>query len=80
MKKLAIDFEFASRTWWNGGGQALWDALTEAFDGSAVIVDDDLAASWLEQARQLEGWDDGPDYAPHPIRVGDVEEEDAELL
>jgi hypothetical protein len=44
MKKLSIDFEFTSRTWWESGGQALWDAVTEGFDGSGVIVDDDLAS------------------------------------
>jgi len=80
MKKLAIDFEFSSRTWWESGGQDLWDALTEAFDGSGVVVDDDLAESWLAQAQAIEGWDDGPEYAPHPVRLSEVDEEDEALL
>ena len=79
MKKLAIDFEFASRAWWENGGQELWDAVTEGFDGSKVIVDDDLAHSWLERARAIPGWDDGAEYAPHPVRASALEEDDIEL-
>jgi hypothetical protein len=76
VKRLAIDFEFSSRTWWECGGQELWDAVTEGFDGSGVVVDDDLAQSWLDQARNVPGWDEGPEYAPHPVRIGDVDEDD----
>jgi len=77
--RLAIDFEFSSRTWWEAGGQDLWDALTEAFDGSGVVVDDDLAASWLAQASAIEGWGDGAEYAPHPIRLSPLDEDDEEF-
>jgi hypothetical protein len=79
VKKLSIDFEFSSRAWWENGGQELWDAVTEGFDGSGVIVDDDLASSWLERARAIPGWDDGADYAPHPIRASALEPDDIEL-
>ena len=79
MKKLSIDFEFSSRTWWENGGQALWDALTEGFDGSGVVVDDDLAASWLAQACTIEGWDDGAEYAPHPVSASALADDDIEL-
>jgi hypothetical protein len=79
LKKLAIDFEFGSRVWWESGGQQLWDAVTEGFDGSGVLVDDDLAESWMLQARSIEGWDDGSEYAPHPIRLEDVNEDDVDL-
>ena len=79
MKKLSIDFEFASRAWWENGGQELWDAVTEGFDGSKVIVDDDLARSWLERASAIPGWDDGAEYAPHPIRASELEDDDIEL-
>jgi hypothetical protein len=79
VKKLAIDFEFSSRDWWENGGQELWDAVTEGFDGSKVIVDDDLARSWLERARAIPGWDAGAEYAPHPIRASALEEDDIEL-
>jgi hypothetical protein len=79
VKRLAIDFEFSSRIWWDNGGQELWDAVTEGFDGSGVVVDDDLATSWIAQARALPGWDDGAEYAPHPIRWSDLSEDDEEL-
>ena len=77
--RLAIDFEFSSRTWWEAGGQELWDALTEAFDGSGVVVDEDLARSWLTQARVIEGWDDGAEYAPHLIRLSPIDDDDEEF-
>ena len=79
MVKLAIDFEFTSRTWWENGGQELWDAICESFDGSGVLVDDSLAASWIAQAEQIEGWDEGTEYAPHPVRGAAVEDDDPEL-
>jgi len=79
VKKLSIDFEFASRSWWENGGQELWDAVTEGFDGSKVVVDDDLASSWLERARAIPGWDDGTEYAPHPVLASALEEDDIEL-
>jgi hypothetical protein len=43
MVKLAIDFEFTSRTWWESGGQEMWDAVCEGFDGSGVLMDPSLA-------------------------------------
>ena len=78
MKRLAIDFEFTSRTWWDAGGQDLWDALTEGFDGSGVTVDDHIAESWIAQASALDGWDDGHEYAPHPVRLSEVDEDDVD--
>src|SRR5690606_40704301 len=48
--KLSIDFEHPSRVWWEAGGQALWDALTGGFEETSVVVDDDVAASWLAEA------------------------------
>ncbi|MGH0032370.1 MAG: hypothetical protein ACQGVC_21470 [Myxococcota bacterium] len=79
MKKLAIDYEFSSRAWWENGGQDLWDAVTEGFDGGGVVVDDDLAASWMLQAEAIEGWHDGSEYAPHPVRVEELDEDDVDL-
>ena len=26
---------FVSKTWWESGGQDLWDAITEGFDGNS---------------------------------------------
>lgn len=76
MVRLAIDFEYPSRTWWEKGGQELWDGITEAFDGSSVVLDESIAASWLERAGQLPGWEGGPEYAPHPITVSPVNEDE----
>jgi hypothetical protein len=76
MTRLAVDFEFLSRTWWESGGQELWDGITEDFEDTSVIVDDDLAASWLAEARRIPGWGDGPDYAPNPVTTMTVENDE----
>jgi hypothetical protein len=78
MVRLSIDFENPSRKWWEQGGQELWDGIAEGFDGSNVVLDESLAKSWIEAASKLPGWDDGPDYAPNPVNVAEVDEfEDA---
>jgi hypothetical protein len=74
MVRLSIDFENTSKNWWEQGGQELWDGITEGFDGNSVVVDESLAGSWLETARQIPGWNDGPEYAPNPITVTEVDE------
>ena len=73
MRKLAIDYEFASRTWWENGGQDLWDAISEG--AGSVVLDDHVAHSWLEEAGRLPGWEEGHDYAPHPIAVSEADPE-----
>jgi hypothetical protein len=80
MVRLSIDFEFTSRTWWENGGQELWDGIAEGFDGSRVVLDPSLAESWLAQARDIPGWDAGTEYAPHPVRLMQLDEDDEELL
>jgi hypothetical protein len=72
--RLSIDFENPARHWWEAGGQDLWDGISEGFDGSAVVVERSLAESWLEAARKIPGWDDGPEYAPHPVAAAEVDE------
>ncbi len=79
MVKLAIDFEFPSRIWWENGGQEMWDAVCEGFDGSGVLLDASLANSWLAQAGEIEGWDEGTEYSPHPVRLDSVNEDDPDL-
>ena len=79
MVRLAVDFEHPSRTWWDSGGQELWDGICEEFESNAVVVDDSLAESWLVEARQIPGWDGGPEYAPHPIRTETLADDDPEL-
>ena len=76
LARLAVDFEFASRTWWDEGGDDLWQGIAEGFDGSSVVIDEALADSWLEQARRIPGWEDGPDYAPHPVRASPVDDDE----
>ncbi|MCH2173337.1 hypothetical protein MK489_21395 [Myxococcota bacterium] len=76
MKRLAIDFEHRSRVWWEAGGQELWDGITDGFDEFSVVLDDSLAESWLSGAEAIEGWNDGHESAPHPIRLSDVADDE----
>ena len=41
-----------------------------------MLLDDSLAESWLQEARKLPGWEGGPEYAPHPVRMETVDPED----
>ena len=77
--RLAVDYEFPSRTWWETGGQELWEAVADGSDVSAVVLDGDLAASWLARASRLPGWEDGPEYAPHPISMSPIGDDDADI-
>ena len=74
--RLAIDFENAARSWWDGGGRDLWESIVEGFDNNDVVLEESLARSWLDEAARLPGWDAGPDYAPHPIVLKDVDEDE----
>jgi len=76
MVRLAIDFENPAPQWWASGGQDLWEALVESFDGNDVVVDRSLADSWLAQAAGLPGWQGGPEWAPHPICIKPIDEDE----
>ena len=76
MVKLAIEFENPAPEWWENGGRDLWEALAEAFDGNTILVDESVADSWLAQAAQIPGWHGGPEYAPHPVYVKPVDEDE----
>jgi len=76
MVRLAIDFEHPGREWWESGGQDLWDALIEGFDNNDVVLDESLAESWLAQAAVVPGWSDGPEHAPHPVCVKEIDEDE----
>jgi hypothetical protein len=78
VKKLSIDYEHASRKWWESGGQELWDGVTEGFEQTSVLLDDDLAASWISAASSISGWNEGPEYAPHPVAIQTLSEDDPE--
>ena len=72
MVRLKIDFEFSSRVWWKNGGQALWNGIAEVFDDNSILVEENIASSWLAKAKFIEGWNEGTDYAPHPVVVVDA--------
>lgn len=76
MVKLAIEFENPASDWWQNGGRDLWEGICEAFDGSAVLIDEAMADSWLTQAAMIPGWTGGPAYAPHPIYKKALDEDE----
>ncbi len=76
MVRLAIDFENPSPDWWEAGGRDLWEALLEGFDNNDVVLERPLAESWLTQAALLSGWDGGPEWAPHPICMKSVDDDE----
>ena len=77
MIQLAIDYEHSDRTWWEAGGQELWEMLLDEPDAGSVVLDEGVARSWLAQAAALPGWaDTGHAYAPHPIRTSEFDPED----
>ncbi len=74
--RLAIDFESPAPSWWDNGGRDLWDSIAEGFDNNDVVLEGSLADSWLEKAKRIPGWDEGPEYAPHPIVLKPVDEDE----
>ena len=76
MVRLAIDFENPGKQWWESGGRDLWDALIEGFDNNAVVLEQGLAESWLTQAAAIPGWTGGPEWAPHPVRIKQINEDE----
>ena len=76
MVRLAIDFDNPGKEWWENGGQDYWDALIEGFDNNDVLLEQSIADSWLSQAASLPGWNGGPEHAPHPIRIKQIDEDE----
>ncbi|NRA03040.1 MAG: hypothetical protein HRU00_10615 [Myxococcales bacterium] len=74
--RIAIDFEHDARTWWESGGQELWDSIAEGFDAGSVVLDASLARSWMLEAALLPGWNGGPPHARHPILLREVREDE----
>ncbi len=79
MTRLQIDFEHTSREWWEAGGEDLWLALVGDSGENHVVVDDDLASSWLREAEKLPGWSAGHEFAPHPIAASALAEGEEDL-
>jgi hypothetical protein len=77
--KLGIDYEHASRLWWESGGNDLWEGIAGAPDTPHVVLDESLAKSWLAEAARIPGWEDGPEYAPHPIAKSELEDDDPDV-
>ncbi|HEM46477.1 MAG TPA: hypothetical protein ENO23_05455 [Alphaproteobacteria bacterium] len=76
MVRLAVDFENPGDEWWASGGRDLWEALVEGFDNNDVVVERALADSWLAQAATIPGWHGGPEWAPHPICIKPIDEDE----
>ena len=76
MIKLAIDFENPGKLWWESGGRDLWESITEGFDNNDVAVDESIAESWIAAAAKLPGWTGGPEFAPHPVCLKEVDEDE----
>ncbi len=76
--KLAIDFENTAQHWWEAGGRDLWESIAEGFDNNSVVIEESLAQSWLSQAETIDGWHDGPEFAPHPVRLQEADDFDQE--
>ena len=76
MVRLAIDFENTNQEWWDAGGRELWESLLEGFDNNDVLLDESVADSVLAQAAEIPGWEGGPEYAPHPLCVKPIDEDE----
>jgi hypothetical protein len=74
--RLAIDYENSVSLWWESGGRELWEGVGEGFDAGSVVLDEALAHSWIGEAERIPGWDDGPEYAPHPVVVREIDEDE----
>ena len=74
--RLGIDFENPAKDWWDNGGRELWESVAESPDAAKVLLDESIARSWMEQASQIEGWEGGPEFAPHPVFMREAEEDE----
>ena len=50
--------------------------VCSGFENNAALLERPLADSWLAQASQLPGWGEGPEHAPHPVRLEEVDEDE----
>ena len=76
MVRLGVDYENRAALWWDSGGRDLWESLLEGFDNNEVILDEPVAESVLARCAEIPGWNDGPEYAPHPICVKPIDEDE----
>jgi hypothetical protein len=76
MVRLAIDFENPAPEWWENGGRDLWESIVEGFDNNDALVEESIAKSWMAAAAQIEGWEGGPEFSPHPICLKAVNDDE----
>jgi hypothetical protein len=76
MVKLGIDYECPAPDWWANGGRDLWDSVLDDPSDASVVLDPALAQSVLEQASAIPGWDGGHDFAPHPLQLIELNDDD----
>jgi hypothetical protein len=71
--RVQVDEENSGEAWWTAADQKAGECF--AFGNTLLEVRGHMHESvlvpvwWLEQARALPGWSDGPTYAPHPLIV-----------
>jgi hypothetical protein len=41
-----------------------------------VVVEESIARSWLLEAERIPGWSGGPEYAPSPILLKPIDEDE----
>lgn len=74
MYTVSIDYENNAEEWWENGGRELWNAFVspttwiseQKVIGREVVV-------FLEVAKQIPGWDAGPEHAKYPFFVTEVD-------
>lgn len=78
--RIVVDQENSADAWWDAAREAVSDAsdavadLFERIDAAAgdpagVCCRSEDAAALVAWASELPGWDDGPEYAMHPLLV-----------
>jgi len=76
-KNILVDFEYAAGDWWaaarsseNVPSAAV--PLLEPGNSNVIRVSDEEAEQIMAWASGLPGWDEGPEYARHPLILQDA--------
>ncbi len=74
--RLSVDYENNS-DWWENGGQKLWELLNphDPYKWNCYVTKSVLDG-FMKRAEKIKGWSDGPAYAPHPILVQPLSQEE----
>ena len=57
---LRLHDEAAETPWWANGGKHAWTLLTGSTPKPVAVVAEDIARSFLETAKRIDGWSDVP--------------------